>query len=330
MNAIVDIVHRYLRDPETSWTIGVFGALAEFHREPGQADDIRLDSFGGTVIGQGGALRVALSDQARLAPYEFLTRRRAFWLHGVNICLPTPAAAIGRFIGITEVGPDGDAILDEDRAAILFDLGLGFETMQAMVRTDDPALIQGLRDLQGTDILGASGTRAWEMLLEGQPHRVFRSLLGRIEVHNPIPVPGGSTAPGPHTHILPDLLSARRTHSANVPVPDGFVPVLHFCPPNPILQRDGDSAPRLDRERMTEFSQLLDRYGEAELEAAKRLVRARLAAGESPPDPHGFNRRQRTAVRVALRKLAAMSPGSADIAHWQSIFETQQDDTAVG
>ena len=52
------------------------------------------------------------------------------------------------------------------------------------------------------------------MILAANPHRVFISRLGRIEVYQPIPPPSGKSPEGPHTHVLPRLLQSRRTHPA--------------------------------------------------------------------------------------------------------------------
>ncbi|MBO6865317.1 MAG: hypothetical protein JJ878_22030, partial [Alphaproteobacteria bacterium] len=158
MKDIVEVVHRYLRDSDTSWTVAVFGAIAEYHTVPGEPQEVRLSADGGTIIGSGGALRVALSGPVRLAPYEFLTKRRDFWLHGVNLCLPDDVADIGcGRPGLAELGPDEEAIRQDDRPAILFDLGLGRPTLQAMIRTADPSLIKALRGQVGRNLLGAEG-----------------------------------------------------------------------------------------------------------------------------------------------------------------------------
>ena len=52
------------------------------------------------------------------------------------------------------------------------------------------------------------------MILAANPHRVFISRLGRIEVYQPIPPPSGKSPEGPHTHVLPKLLKSGRTHPA--------------------------------------------------------------------------------------------------------------------
>ncbi len=46
---------------------------------------------------------------------------------------------------------------------------------------------------------------AMAMILAANPHRVFLSRLGRIEVYQPIPPPSGKSPQGPHTHVLPQL-----------------------------------------------------------------------------------------------------------------------------
>ena len=62
------------------------------------------------------------------------------------------------------------------------------------------------------------------MILAANPHRVFISRLGRIEVYQPIPPPSGKSPEGPHTHVLPRLLKSGRTHPATEPVPEGWFP----------------------------------------------------------------------------------------------------------
>jgi hypothetical protein len=55
------------------------------------------------------------------------------------------------------------------------------------------------------------GNPAMGMILAANPHRVFISRLGRIEVYQPIPPPSGKSPEGPHTHVLPRLLKSGRT-----------------------------------------------------------------------------------------------------------------------
>lgn len=74
------------------------------------------------------------------------------------------------------------------------------------------------------------------------PHRVLLTRLGRVEVCLMIggPDAGGKSPDGPHTHVLPKLLKAVRTHSANAPVPDSWVPCCAIHPENPATGRLGE------------------------------------------------------------------------------------------
>ena len=85
------------------------------------------------------------------------------------------------------------------------------------------------------------------IILHANPHRVFISRLGRIEVYQPIPPPSGKSPEGPHTHVLPRLLKSGRTHPATEPVPEGWIPCAHLYPPHPA--RDGLGEPRAVRRR---------------------------------------------------------------------------------
>src|SRR5205823_6406648 len=85
---------------------------------------------------------------------------------------------------------DMAAARPQDRAAILFDLGLGLEAVDACVRVAEPAAIACLRARIGRPIL-AAGSTLGPALVALRPHRVFVARFGRIEVYTPIPPAGG-------------------------------------------------------------------------------------------------------------------------------------------
>ena len=207
---LVVLIHQYLADPESTWSIASFGAIAEFHADAGFIKSEAQDR-GGEVITQSGGLRIALTSDAQFIPYEILSKRQAYWMQGGNFCLPKARATRHRRTTLTELGPDSDAMRDQDKDGILFDLGLGLECVTAMVRISDPDLIRQLREFDGQALLTPSGRghHAFALLIQESPNRVFESQLGRIEVYSPIPAPEGQTGAGCHTHILPDLLRGR-------------------------------------------------------------------------------------------------------------------------
>ena len=116
-------------------------------------------------------------------------------------------------------GADDEALRERDRDAVLFDLGLGALQVDCCVRVADPEVAAQLRAHCGQPVFAAP---AMGIILAANPHRVFLSRLGRIEVFQPIPPPDGKSPDGPHTHVLPGLLRHRRTHAATEPIPDGW------------------------------------------------------------------------------------------------------------
>jgi len=321
--SIIETVHQYLSDPESTWAVATFGAIAEFHREDGEEAAIQLSETGGTIVTEFGACRIDLPPDVSMQPYEFLSKRRDYWLHGIAFCLPDAAYPTAPDKGLREIGKDVNALNPVDRDAVLFDLGLGLRTMTAMVRLADPALIERLRTFESVDILGggAQGHAVYSLLQEASPHRVFECPLGRVEVRQPIPVPEAVTPPGPHTHILPNYLASQRTHSANVPIPEGLSPCLHLYPPNPILTHDGEVKETLDTDAFNGFQDLLLRFGRPDLNQAKEAVAVARTGYIGPPDPSALTREERTATRVALRQAALVDPDDPTVADWQMLFE---------
>lgn len=206
-----------LADPATGWSIGAYGAIAEFRRVAGDPEPVvEATAAGGRVATARGALAVALVPGARLVEGR-----------DIAICLDAETGAMAGRDVIAELGPDDDAIRGRDRGAILFDLGLGLPHVDFCVRTDDPDLAATLRAGAGVSLFDA-GNPAFEAVKRASPHRVAVSRLGRIEVYQPIAsrARGIALPDGPHTHLLPLLLARRRADLAEAPVPDGWFVAL--------------------------------------------------------------------------------------------------------
>lgn len=223
-------LRRALEDPCWGWSLGVFGAIAEFLRDKDEpAEQRNADSLIEASTARG-AIRILDIRDTNLVAYELPSRHEARRRRSFIACLPAARAAMAGRAELTEIGMDAQAIRTEDRAAVLFDLGLGFPNLDACIRTNDAALIAELRAACGRSLF-APGNSIGMTIALASPHRVFMSALGRIEVFQPIPPPDGRSPEGPHTHLLPKLLAHRRTHAATVPVPDGFLPCLGLHPP---------------------------------------------------------------------------------------------------
>jgi hypothetical protein len=224
---------------------------------------------------------------------------------------------------LTELGPDSNALRENDRAAVLFDLGLDLLQLDACVRVSDPDVAAQLREFTGRPVF-EHGNPAMGVVVAASPHRVFVGRIGRIEVYQPIPPPHGRSPEGPHTHVLPKLLQHKRTHAATEPVPEGYVPCAHLYPAHPVKDAIGRALP-FDTRRHVSFQEMLTRFGDPQAIALKQQVLAAVAQGREPsaitvPD----DRFARANVRVALRQLRASHGSSSALMPWLAAHDQAQ------
>ncbi len=227
----VSVVHTHLLTPDSGWSIGTFGALAEFSRGADEPAEIARTDAGGRVATARDALRIGLTNGVRVVAWESADRHGDGPTRSVAFCLPEGAGCVHGRAALTEIGPDRDAIRPQHREFILFDIGLGVPHVDFCLRTDDKALIAEIRRSAGERIL-EPGNRVMEAIKEASPHRVCISALGRIEVYQHIPSAGRHvrTPEGPHTHLLLGLLKAGRGDAADTAIPPGFVACLTLYP----------------------------------------------------------------------------------------------------
>jgi hypothetical protein len=323
MSDLRELVTGHLRSAQSTWSMGAFGAIAEFHREPPETADVRESA----VVTAGGAIAVRLAECCRAFAYELLSARSDLWLHGVALCLPESEARMTGNTRVNELGVDREALRAEDRDCALFDLGLGLANCDFCVRTADPAVREALRAAGDVPLL--RNAALFEFLAQRSPHRVMRSRLGRIEVFERIRLKGSPPPAGPHTHLLPRLVRQGRTHAADVPVPQGWLPCLSLYPPNPVQDEEGRRKP-LDRAELARFQALLERFGDADYLRTKREVTAAVRAGKEP-DPLAYStRRQRTACRIALRQLRKLDGASPRLERWLREFDIASAEERAG
>ena len=306
------LVTSRLLDPETSWAIGTFGAIAEFHRDGDEPAS--LAEY--TAVTPRGGIRLRLPGSVRAVAWERPTAGET-WTQGIALCLSAAEGAMAGRTEITELGADGAALRTEDRDAVLFDLGIGAPHCDACVRAGDPAMLRAFRAATGKQLMQSG---LLEELAAMSPTRVFISRLGRLEVRTPIPKPDGATPDGPHTHVLPDLLRHRRTHAATVPLPPGMVPGAEMFPPGAIHDAHGRRAP-FDAARHAAFQSLLTAYGDPACVRAKAETMSAVRAAGSPRDEPSYTRAQRLSRRVALRQLLQTDGPSAALAAWREVFD---------
>jgi hypothetical protein len=206
-----EVARRHLADAGNGWSIGTWGAIGEFQYdadEPGLVLDLATLS----VTSLRGALHIGdLSDAKLFALVDEAGRTRE-----IAFCSPCPAA---RRTTIHQ--------LDETT----FDLGIGAPHVDVMVRlrADDAETKAALREGRGRPLL-APGNPAGPAIGRSSPTRIFVSALARLEVHQPIPPPGGRSPEGPHSHLLPHYLKEGRVHAPGSPLPAGLYCGLSLYP----------------------------------------------------------------------------------------------------
>lgn len=321
---IMGVLADHIEDVQAGWSVGTFGAIAEFTRDPDEPARLERAVDRISVVTDKGGLQIVPRPGLRLIASEIPTSES--WSHRIALCLPESACAMSGRTTLTEIGPDEGALRAQDRTGILFDLGLGTLQIDACVRVNNQDVVAALRTLTGKPVF-ESGNDVMSIMLAANPHRIYVSRVGRAEVFQPIPAPGGRSPDGPHTHLLPKLLAHGRTYAATEPIPEGWIPCAHIYPAHPLRDQLGCKRAGFLRDHHVAFQKLLDRHGVPELVALKREVVAAATMGHGPETLRWENHRfARATVRVALRQLSAMELGHPALAQWLAVHDRQEPD----
>lgn len=326
---LLKLLQAQLDDIEAGWSIGSYGAIGEFHQR--KSDDLQVDDLSElTRATEKGAIRLMpkMLTEVKAVAYETLNARQNRWSQGMVLCLPQAQAKMQQRSVLTELGSDVEAIREQDRDAVLFDMGLEQSQIDFCIRTADVELIEILRRFEGQSLL-TSAHEAMQQILVRHPHRVVSSKLGRVEVYQKIggPDTGGVSPDGPHTHVLPKPLATKRSHPASVPVPEGFLPCATLHPASAVMSNQGEDI-AFNAERYDAFQNLLMTYGAEDYIATKRTV---LMAFEKLTPASKFCMPScilsRVALKNTLRQIGRIgdwqndSPESQWLDSWQLQFD---------
>nr|WP_325250248.1 hypothetical protein [Amylibacter sp.] len=314
------ILESGLQQAKAGWKMGSFGAIAQFCYPEGDTPPALAAPL--CQITDLGGIRIALLTGVQAVAYEMLSPKVNRWTQALALCLPLEDALMRRRATLTELGPDTDALREQDQNGILFDMGLAQPQLDFCIRTADPQLLDVLRANQGRAITDPENP-AMDAIFASHPHRVTLTRLGRIEVYQKI---GGtdpnSTAPvGPHTHIFYKMLRLGRSHAANTPIPEGWVPCCEFYPKSPVegpMGADKD----FDPAAFDAFQNLLQVWGAPDYLAAKSDCWAGLDAKQDPASmKEPSTRVGRTGVRNGLRQWRRMHGDSPLLDQWCAVFD---------
>lgn len=220
---LLDEVERRFSDASGVFVVGVYGAVAEVMREPGEAYEARRSGLSLTLRTRRAALRVEAPDY--LTAFE-MTRPSGPPL----IALAAPAGRVGPPGpgALTALGPDHEALLAHDAGGARFDVGLGRSAARFSIRCSAPL----------AERIGAHCGAPWPECLERiraavveeSPVRVVEASRLRAEVDAAIPPPDGASPEGPHTHLLPGLVAQGFDAPPTLALPKGYVLSALFHP----------------------------------------------------------------------------------------------------
>ncbi|MEM7775593.1 MAG: DUF1289 domain-containing protein [Pseudomonadota bacterium] len=228
-NDIHDFIGNSLSDKKGTWVIGVVGAVGEFAATRDACVD--LSTNGSEIVANtaGGHLRFFVDDHVRALTFDPpetpLVRQR------VVLAVKRQRGRVPVSDTIKDLGPDSAAVDVVDRGFHLYDLGLGRKESRFCVRCGPGMANDALCSEAGSGQSFADAiARLAPILIAESPARVVESTLGRIEVLSPIPLPGGMSPAGPHTHLLPNHIATGRSLPVGWDLPRAYLPGAIFYP----------------------------------------------------------------------------------------------------
>lgn len=224
---IQDFVVRSLRPAEGTWVVGVVGGVAEFSAQPGAETTVRSDGSCIEAETAGGNLRFLIDDKVRALTFDPAETPAEH--QQVILAVKRERGRLPVSTAIAGLGPDRAGVHRGHRDQILYDLGLGRKEARFCVRCAPGTASDALAAAAGASLSEAMPTLA-PSLLQDSPTRVIESALGRIEVFTSIPLPGGSSPQGPHTHLLPEHLKTGRALPVGMDLPAAYLPGAIFYP----------------------------------------------------------------------------------------------------
>ena len=88
--ATIDLLHRAIADPDTQWSLGTFGAIAEFSRDPDEPVTLRQSDDAVSAVTARGGIAIQHHPRDRALASESITK--SGWNQRIALCLPMPTA----------------------------------------------------------------------------------------------------------------------------------------------------------------------------------------------------------------------------------------------
>ena len=309
---ITPLLESCLSDGSNAYSVGGIGALAEFQTDYPIVTKLNSNQF--NVSSRLGSISLKICGQESALAYETLGSKKDTWQCGLLVSLPKELCNLTTHSVLTEMGEDRNAHLSVNKKHLLFDLGTGLPNMQFCVRTNNNDLISFLRSYEGQAI-AIDGHPALDTILKASPHRVVMSQIARVEVLQKIDL--HMTPSGPHTHLLPKLLKAKRLLASNIPVQTNHIPQLTIHPENPLFDKWGHRRD-FKKAAYNKFLPILKKYGAPAFYAEKIRLRDALSS-EVTPEKYlpPSSRLSQTAHKIELRQQIHLNGENTFLNDWR-------------
>ena len=83
--ATIDLLHRAIADPDTQWSLGTFGAIAEFSRDPTSRCTLRQSDDAVSAVTARGGIAIQHHPRNRALASESITK--SGWNQRIALCL---------------------------------------------------------------------------------------------------------------------------------------------------------------------------------------------------------------------------------------------------
>ena len=307
--AAIDLLRREIANPDTQWSLGTFGAIAEFSRD--RDEPVRLvqsDEAVSAVTSRGG---IAIKPHPASLPFASESITRTGWNQRVALCLPEDDCAMNRRAALTEIGPDHDgaargrsrihSVRSRPRRA-----AGGFlrpyrrsRPRRAAARARRPRRVRTRQSGDGNDPRGQSASCLH------QPARPHRGLSADPAAFGQEPGGAAHACTAEAAEKRPDP-SRNRAHSRWL---GSLRPSLSAASGarrpgrGPAVRRHASPCVSADDGRVRRSPDIV----------IKRRVVDAVLAGE-PPTAVAGDRHGRTSIRIALRQMRAEGHASATLA----------------
>jgi predicted Fe-S protein YdhL (DUF1289 family) len=221
---IAEFVGRSLEQKSGIWTLGCYGAIAEFVCQHDEECCVTVAGETITARSPRGALRLTIGEQVRALQLRVGNGYGAIFLAVLKAKANLPVATT-----LTPLGLDECAIQPECRDQPWFDLGLGRDDLRFCIRSSSEELQDALNLVSGlplSDVLQSVGAT----IITHGPARVVESPIGRAEIYTPVPPMDGQSPDGPHTHLLSGHLTTGRATPLGIDLPPVYALGATFYP----------------------------------------------------------------------------------------------------